>query len=535
MALALAGGTVEAAPGEEQIVFENGGDLFTRTPDGARRTRLTSGESGEGEPAVAPDGKRVAFVSDGSGSREIVVLDLRRRARTQLTANPGRVEAEPAWSPDGKRIAYASAGRGETFDLYAMAADGSDKRRLVSDPGDDRQPAWSPDGRRVVFASNRAGSYDLWAVDPAGGEPERLTSDPGDELFPAWSPDGSRIAFTLGGLRVLDLGSGTVSTLTPDAGVAAPAWSPAGDRLVFASGPAGASVLSTISAGGGTAAPLPGSVSGDAEPSWGLSAPPSAPKPKPTKSPKPPKPTIPRPDPQEVLPDLDQRAPTGLTVDGSGGRYRLGFTSATDNVGRGPVWIRGHRPSRRTPVMKANQLIPLRSGRIRVVGGVGLLRYTHSPSHSHWHLLRFQSFELRRADDFRVVARDRKTGFCLADHYGLARHRVRAFRGPRFLGNCGGGRPDLLSVEQGTSIGYTDRYPAHYHGQNVDITGLPPGRYVLVHRANAGGLLRELTLRNNAASLLLQLAWPRGRRAAPHIRVLAACEGSERCRRRTLP
>jgi hypothetical protein len=533
-ALAIPGGPAGGAAPAEQIVVENGGDLFAISPGDARRTQLTSGTPADSAPALAPDGTRVAFVSDGTGSTEIGLLDLRGRRTDRLTSNPGRVDTEPAWSPDAKLIAYASAAAGEGFDLYVTAVDGSGKRRLVADPADERQPAWSPDGRRVVFASNRTGTYDLWAVDSGGGsEPERLTQEPGDELFPAWSPDGGRIAYAGGGLHVLELASRAVSTLSPDAGAAAPDWSPAGDRIVFATGQPGASLVQTIPASGGAAVPLPGGRPGDAHPSWGPAAPspPPPPRPRPRK-PKPrPAPKPERPDPLELLPDLDQRAPSGLTVDGSGGRFKLGFTSATDNVGRGPVWIRARRPNRGTPLMRADQLIPLRNGRVRVVRGVGVSRYTYSSSHSHWHLLRFQTFELRRANDFRVVARDRKSGFCLADHYGLARDRVRGFGPPHFLGNCGRGRPDLLSVEQGTSIGYTDRYPAHFHGQNVEITGLPPGRYVLVHRANSSGRLHELTLRNNAASLVLQLSWPLGRHAAPHIRVLAVCEGSERCPR----
>jgi hypothetical protein len=71
--------------------------------------------------------------------------------------------------------------------------------------------------------------------------------------------------------------------------------------------------------------------------------------------------------------------------------------------------------------------------------------------------------------------------------------------------------------------------PAHYHGQNVDVTGLQAGRYWLVHRANASGRLRERTFVNNAASVLLRLTWPGGRRALPRVDVLRVCEGRERC------
>ena len=59
-------------------------------------------------------------------------------------------------------------------------------------------------------------------------------------------------------------------------------------------------------------------------------------------------------------------------------------------------------------------------------------------------------------------------------------------------------------------------------GQSIDVTGLPPGRYVLVHRANPDRSLRESSYANNAASVAIEL---HGRRVA----VLARCPGSASC------
>ena len=215
-------------------------------------------------------------------------------------------------------------------------------------------------------------------------------------------------------------------------------------------------------------------------------------------------------------------------VSGGPGAWKLGFTSATDNVGTGPVWVRGKRNGRGR-LMTAEQLIRLKTGGRRIVRDVGVIRFTISFPHLHWHLLRFQSYELRRVSDFRLLVRDRKSGFCLADHYGTARHRVKGFAGPHFLGNCEQGRPDARATEMGTSIGYTDRYPANFHGQNVDVTGVPRGIYVLVHRVNPSGRLRERTLANNDASARIRLTWPGGTRQAPRVTMLRRCESRERC------
>ena len=78
----------------------------------------------------------------------------------------------------------------------------------------------------------------------------------------------------------------------------------------------------------------------------------------------------------------------------------------------------------------------------------------------------------------------------------------------------------------GTTPGYTDRYPAFFHGQNVDITGVPAGVYDLVHRVNASMLLRELRYDNDAASVRIRLTWRAGRRRCS---VLRSCTATATC------
>jgi hypothetical protein len=228
----------------------------------------------------------------------------------------------------------------------------------------------------------------------------------------------------------------------------------------------------------------------------------------------------PRTGPRELLPDFDQRAPFGLSIVGT----KLGFSSATDNIGDGPVWIRGARGSAAGP-MRARQLVKLSDGTVRSYPDAGRLRYTPSPTHTHWHLLDFQRYELRTLDG-ELIVRDRKSGFCLADHWGLARRRVAIFTGAHFYGNCAQSQPEALSVEQGTSVGFTDLYPAHFHGQNLELKGVPAGTYDLVHRANAQGRLEELDYTNNAASIRIRLTWKAG---APHVETLRTCQDRAAC------
>lgn len=486
---AAAGALAADAPRREaRIVFDRGGRVVSARPDGTGRTVLAAGT----DPAISPDGSRVAFVRGDA----TFVLDV--AAERTSRAAPG---TEPAYSPSG-RLATVVGGR-VTVDGVALA--------------NGRSPAWTPDGRSIVFSSDRAGSWDLWRVPASGGEPERLTAEPGDELLPAVSPDGARIAFATGnGIALIDGGGVHPLPLALQA-PSAPAWSPDGSRLVVEAGGTAGTTLATVDPAAPSATPLPGSLPGDARPAWGRLVQ-AAPKPEPA----------PKPDPNELLPDLDQRAPRGLVVGGGPGRWTLGFASAVDNVGRGPLWLAGRRRSLFATRMDADQRIRLRTGGTRRVARVGWMRYTADAPHFHWHVMDFDRYELRRASDFGLVVRDRKSGFCLADHYGHAGNRVRVAPAS-FFGNCRQFEPRADTVEQGTSVGWTDRYPANFHGQNVALADVPAGVYVLVHRANPTGRIREVTLANNAASARIRLAWPRGRRSAPTVAVLRLCEGSERC------
>ena len=360
--------------------------------------------------------------------------------------------------------------------------------RAITTAGTDTEPDWSPDRRRIAFVRQQPGkrSTSLYVVRRDGGGLQRLTN--GDQVvsMPAWRGDGLLLAYAASPLAG---GSFDIWTVDPAGGKPRRVATGPSEQIAPAFQRDGTVTFRTLEPG----EPFPEKTSDSDTPLVG---------------------------PRELLPDFDQRAPFRLTVVGT----KLGFASATDNVGDGPVWVRGSRPA---PVgaMRAQQLVRMSDGTVRTYEDAGRLRYTFSPSHTHWHLLDFQRYELRTLDGDLVV-RDRKSGFCLADHYGLARRRVQAFTGGRFYGNCAASNPGALSVEQGTSIGFTDLYPAHFHGQSLELRGVPAGIYVLVHRANPTLQLEEIDYTNNAGSLRIRLTWQGG---VPDVATLRRCEGSADC------
>ena len=94
------------SPDGQSLFFTALGHLFRVPVDGGAAAQLTFGAFYDSDPALSPDGQRVAFTSnrDGSGSN-VFVLDLATSRVMQVShdAESGRA----AWSPDGQTIAYA--------------------------------------------------------------------------------------------------------------------------------------------------------------------------------------------------------------------------------------------------------------------------------------------------------------------------------------------------------------------------------------------------------------------------------------------
>ena len=166
------------------------------------KQRLTFNDTADYDPALSPDGKKVAYVSFirwHNPNDEIFVIDINTKSNERLTTNTA-TDSSPTFSPDGSKIAFESNRAGINSEIYIMDADGKNQTQLTQTETNNHFPAFSPDGARIAFAAYAVGgplglSSQICAIDSDGSNFTKLTDDSAINAHPAFSPDGTQIIF----------------------------------------------------------------------------------------------------------------------------------------------------------------------------------------------------------------------------------------------------------------------------------------------------------------------------------------------------
>ena len=225
---------------------------------------------------------KIAFVSTGSGNKEIYSCEFDGYSPQQVTRNHA-ITLFPAWSSDGRYLAYTSykAGKPDLFiknlaemqevsvaekginitpawvpgkfelaaalsfsgdqEIYLLTGTGKIIKMLTKMRGSDISPTWSPDGKKIAFVSTRSGNPQIYIKDLVSEKARRLTYQGNYNTQPYWSPRGDKITYSSlvdgrQNIFVIDVEGFEPLQLTHESGDnEAPSWSPDGSMIVFSS------------------------------------------------------------------------------------------------------------------------------------------------------------------------------------------------------------------------------------------------------------------------------------------------------------
>ena len=164
------------------------GDLPVEDSD-ARREAVAATSYREVAPRLSPEGTRLAYISDRSGSQQIWVMELAGAEPRKLTDIEDGVLSAPRWSPDGKRVLFHSV-RSDGAHIYTVSVEDGAVEPIVEADGS-FAPEWTQDGRWIYFTSAQPGRRDraVFRVAAEGGEPETVTLEPAQAAVEA--PNGA--------------------------------------------------------------------------------------------------------------------------------------------------------------------------------------------------------------------------------------------------------------------------------------------------------------------------------------------------------
>jgi Tol biopolymer transport system component len=204
--------SLDVSPDGESIVFDLVGHLYTMGIRGGAAKAITSGLSFDGQPRFSPDGKRLVYISDRSGSDNVWISKTDGSDAKALTSEVNAMFVSPVWTYDGRYILVSRAkprAYGEALELWLYDVNGGSGVPVIQTKKDENGNSHgeealggvpSPDGRYVYYETKAAGFSDSskWQIarrDLQNGEEETLTYDQGGAFRPLLSPDGTKLVY----------------------------------------------------------------------------------------------------------------------------------------------------------------------------------------------------------------------------------------------------------------------------------------------------------------------------------------------------
>lgn len=210
--------SLDVTPDGKKFVFDMLGDLYIVDIEGGEAKALTQDFSWDIQPAISPDGSKIAFISDRDGIMNVWTMNIDGTNLKQISKEKQNIIHSPKWSPDGEYIAATkgimssrSIPAGEIWMYHRSGGGGLVIKRRVNGRRDQKNiadPAFSPDGKYLywtqdttpgsTFSYNRDPLKSIFAItryDLAKGREESFIDGVGGAIVATPSPDGKSIAF----------------------------------------------------------------------------------------------------------------------------------------------------------------------------------------------------------------------------------------------------------------------------------------------------------------------------------------------------
>ncbi|MFL5579157.1 MAG: hypothetical protein ACJ8AO_02205 [Gemmatimonadaceae bacterium] len=173
------------SPDGKRIAFSGnvGGitDLYVVNVNGAPNlTRLTNDRYGDLQPQWSPDGRRIAFASDRGPDTDFTLLRFNKwqiavydldTHQIEVLPNQAGMNLNPAWAPDGRSLAYVTDRTG-TQNLFLYDLDAREHFQLTNVVGGvvaitEYSPviSWARDADRLAYTYYENDEYTVWSID----------------------------------------------------------------------------------------------------------------------------------------------------------------------------------------------------------------------------------------------------------------------------------------------------------------------------------------------------------------------------------
>ncbi len=243
---------------DPQIVFSSrrwwNYDIFISDVFGENSTQITKNKWIDFNPSISPDLKKLLFVSERDGNREIYVADLEwldgytqwRADNLKNLTNSIENDWTPVYSPIENKILFSTYfPENDNYDIFLMSDDGQKKENLTNTPSYEKFPQFSPDGSFIIYQGWQKGKMEIYFLSLLDKNRINITRNvDANDIIPhgrAISPDAETIVFTSErdgnqNIYLMTIDGSFIEQITKDkSNDYEPIFSPTGESIAFTS------------------------------------------------------------------------------------------------------------------------------------------------------------------------------------------------------------------------------------------------------------------------------------------------------------